>query len=1478
MRRLLAVGGVFFVLAWASIAHAQYYIGTVTTAAVNGGPYSPGQTISLPFILAPGTTAAARVDFNFSCANAQQTYSKTLSTTNPAGGLASATVDGTWPNGTYTLASIRVTDTLGDYIDYDSSGVANVTDSHGWYLPASTSQASYAGVSFTVTGGLAAVTAPVLTSCSFANSSVAAGNPISVVCAVQPGSINSWTLEVELAGPGLLYRTQTITGTGSGTGTVSFPTDATATNGSYSIANVFIGDGLSTTFYSPGDGTGLLSSTAVCTLTGGLDLDQVAWPQVTGIQVPSGPFTLGQSIDFSVAVTAGSAPISSVTMQFQSPDATVTGAGPTVTASGTGPLVATIGSDWPDGTYSMTSIEVLDADGRAFWITPRGNYFNEIWSTDETTLSLSANTLFSVAGALSYPTVITGQPQGGTVQPGQSLGLYFTFAGAGPVEIQWFIGQPGDTSHPIPGANSSYFEPGSPSSTTTYWAQVTTGGTVTDSAAATITVDYPSPQPAIISGSDANNDLQVGDEVDLSAFAVGPAPLTYAWYKDGVLIPGATTAILIIPSAQLSDSGNYTLVVSNAYGSATAGPFSVTIMAPPQITLQPANQTVAYGGTVTLSVTATGGNLEYQWYFTDAMGVSSSPESSQIYGPTLTISNVQPNYAGTYTVLIWNSDGRVTSAPAILSVTNVPPPQFSQVSNQYGQVNVAYNWGFTATNFPLQYAASGLPPGLTIDPASGAISGIPTTAGTYPVTLSATNDGGTTQVAYTITIEPGTYGPIFTQQPASLTVAAGEQVTLSASAVGTPGYGGLVCQWYLGSTPLQGANGLTYAFTASAATAGTYSVQVWGAGGTATSSPAVITLDPSLSVPASAAVPDQTVAAGGSITLSFPVTGTGPLTYQWTLPGYVTGPTTATCLIQAANAGNDGQYFLQVKNAYGQATFTQALHVQYAPQPAAATIYPGQSVTLSVPAASGVNFQWYQGASGDESHPVTGATQATFTTPPLTASTSYWVSAIDAPSEDQSAASVITVNSSLAAYAGTYFGTLSGGGGWAMVLGPDGTGEFLGYAGPNEASYGPVAIGADGSFTATQGQSASPGGGPARFIKAPVVSGSISGGTVTGTFGTSSMTGALDQGNGSAISPGTFVVSGLNGSTADGYAIVGPDGKAAIIVDTGTGAIGVSGTANASGAVAATDGSGNLITAQGVENGVALAIDVVEANGATFSLGGLVTGAPSTARLLNLSARENVGTGANVGAIGFVVGGTGSMNALIRGVGPSLAAFGVSGYLAQPALTVFDQNSNPLWVVPTGDAAGATANTAIAVGAFALQPGAADAADVINLDPGRYSAVLSGVGGTEGIAMAELYQASMTGSPRLLNLSARGSTGPGAATLTAGLVVGGNAPETVLLRGIGPTLTSFGVTGAITDPVLFLYGSGQQILASNAGWGGSQALENAFNTVGAFMLPATSADSAMLVTLLPGSYTVQVQSAAGSTGVALVEVYEMPSN
>lgn len=280
-----------------------------------------------------------------------------------------------------------------------------------------------------------------------------------------------------------------------------------------------------------------------------------------------------------------------------------------------------------------------------------------------------------------------------------------------------------------------------------------------------------------------------------------------------------------------------------------------------------------------------------------------------------------------------------------------------------------------------------------------------------------------------------------------------------------------------------------------------------------------------------------------------------------------------------------------------------------------------------------------------------------------------------------------------------------------------------------------------------------------------------------------------------------------------------------------------------------------------------------------FTLAGQISlsAASSADRLINLSSRGMVGTDANVMIAGFVIGGGTPKKVLIRAVGPGLSQFGVGGVLADPILELHDATS----ILMTNDnwlPADATAMSD--AGAFALTAGSKDAAIVTTLNPGLYTAIVSGVNRTSGINLVEVYDIS--GTARLINLSTRAQVGTGGSILISGLIVG-PAPGTrrLLIRAAGPSLTPLGVTGALADPTMILTpASGGAALGSNDNWSSGDAasvsaLTAAMAQSGAFPFTAGSKDAAMIVDLPTGAYTVQVSGVNNTTGVALLECYDL---
>jgi hypothetical protein len=249
----------------------------------------------------------------------------------------------------------------------------------------------------------------------------------------------------------------------------------------------------------------------------------------------------------------------------------------------------------------------------------------------------------------------------------------------------------------------------------------------------------------------------------------------------------------------------------------------------------------------------------------------------------------------------------------------------------------------------------------------------------------------------------------------------------------------------------------------------------------------------------------------------------------------------------------------------------------------------------------------------------------------------------------------------------------------------------------------------------------------------------------------------------------------------------------------------------------------------------------------------------------NISTRLAVETGDNVLIGGFIITGTAPKNVLVRAIGPSLPLVGA---LADPILELRDQagaliTSNDNWMdspnkqeiidttIPPGDDR--------------------ESAILSQLDPGAYTAIVRGVNGSTGIGLVELYDIARTGDSELANISTRGLVQTGDNVLIGGFILLGASTEQVLVRAIGPSLSSAGIANPLLDPTLELHDGNGALLTSNDDWKDTQQSE-----IEATGIPPTDdRESALIATLAPGNYTAIVRGVGDMTGVGLVEAYHL---
>jgi hypothetical protein len=300
-------------------------------------------------------------------------------------------------------------------------------------------------------------------------------------------------------------------------------------------------------------------------------------------------------------------------------------------------------------------------------------------------------------------------------------------------------------------------------------------------------------------------------------------------------------------------------------------------------------------------------------------------------------------------------------------------------------------------------------------------------------------------------------------------------------------------------------------------------------------------------------------------------------------------------------------------------------------------------------------------------------------------------------------------------------------------------------------------------------------------------------------------------------------------------------------------------------------------------------VHIESPQGEVTSNAATITVTPSTitptTRLGSISTRGFADLGEDALIVGFVISGTQTRRVLIRGVGPALvpAPFNVTDALENPSLQLRDTNGTLLASNDDWDSSANASELEAAFsqsGAFPLPVGGGDAALIADLPPGIYTALVQRASGSAGTALVEVYDLSNAGDQqsRFLSLSTRGPVGINGSVLIAGISVIGPGPRTYILRAAGDSLGPLGVANFLDDPVISLF-TGATRLRWTDDWDSpaflQPALQNAFNQVGAFPF-VDRQESAMLVTLNPGTYTLIVSGFDGGAGIALVEVYEMP--
>jgi hypothetical protein len=248
----------------------------------------------------------------------------------------------------------------------------------------------------------------------------------------------------------------------------------------------------------------------------------------------------------------------------------------------------------------------------------------------------------------------------------------------------------------------------------------------------------------------------------------------------------------------------------------------------------------------------------------------------------------------------------------------------------------------------------------------------------------------------------------------------------------------------------------------------------------------------------------------------------------------------------------------------------------------------------------------------------------------------------------------------------------------------------------------------------------------------------------------------------------------------------------------------------------------------------------------------------------------DVGTGNNVMIAGFIVSGSQSKTIIVRALGPTLGSYGVANALNDPMLELHDSSgatiaTNDDW--QTGSQASQISSSGYA------PTNSNEPALIATLPAGAYTAIVRGFNNSTGVALVEVYELD-TLSTRLSNISTRGQVGTDQNVLIGGLIINGSTSKKLIVRAVGPSLASppVSLSGTLSNPTLELHDSSGNVIASNDDWGsGTQAA--AISASG--YQPSNARESAIIATLPHGNYTAIVRGVNNTTGIALVDAYDL---
>lgn len=1122
-------------------------------------------------------------------------------------------------------------------------------------------------------------------------------------------------------------------------------------------------------------------------------------------------------------------------------------------------------------TYSSLSLnDVTDVDAADYHV---------VITSGSTVLTSNAAPLTILDATLP---VFTTHPANVTLRPGETFSVSASATASPSPTYQWYF-----DGNPISGATSSSYSKSSiaasDAGTYTVVASTATGSTTSNA----ITLAVLEPEAPVITLQPSSQSVLPNSSISLSVSVKNPYGAEYQWYRDDGPIADARSSSYYISAAQPSHAGTYHVVVSNASGDTSSQDAMITVdsyTTRPLIISTPGDQDVMGGGSVTLQLGVASGATT-QWYKDDVA-------IQWATGTSLTINNFSLGDIGVYTAEVSRDSVTVTSGDITLSmldsgrspvITQHPASRILSPGNSvYLSVNAdgerpfSYEWRRDGVAI-----AGATNPSLEVYNFNGS------KVGDYTVVITNRNGSATSEAATLSLPTPSTTAPVILRQPASRTLST--DAWSFELLVGLADYNYVSYQWYKDGSPISGATGTNYYKSSlSTSDSGSYTVKVTNTAGSTTSETAIVTVVPRIAAPIFATQPSSALAnAGQTVVLSasaISTATTGSLSYQWKKNGVaISGATSSTLTLTNVQAANAGTYVLVASDANGATASRSAIVAMNTPTLPVFTLQPSNvhtslsSSALFTAAATGnpsPTYQWYRNGVA-----ISGATSASLSIYPVEVTDlgSYTVVATNSVGATTSTAATLTVNYS---FTGAFFGTFSDGGNWALYVRPDHSAVFVGALASRDQAifYDDVLVDFDGTIDFGDFDESNPLA--ARYYDGPITARITTNG-LAGQLPDLNVTFSGNHVATPSIPVGVYEAVPLAASEAILYLAPAERGQMVFVYVRPEGVSSALGTLNSTGAFTVSLSDGTFSGTIHSETGNVTSTYTPTGGGTPLSLA--TPAAPDgPERLANLSTRGVAGTGENTLIAGFIVTGGAPKDLLIRAVGPTLHSLGVTGELQNPRLTLFQSGTviaeNDDWSLASN--AAQIAETASRITGLPFPAGSADAALLVRLNPGAYTAHVSSVDSSTGVVMVEAYDANdaAAGAPKLINISTRGGVGTGDNILIVGIVVGGNAPKHLLIRAIGPGLLKAGVTGALADPKLVLF-QGGTVIGSNDNWSAGSdaaAIAAASKTVTGTSPENGSKDAAMLLYLAPGVYTAQVSGVGGTTGVALVEAFEVP--